>query len=151
MCSAMSDHPRTSTMERASMSRPPFEIIWAWDLWAWSIGGLSNKQRYRLDRDCYMIARENMDMRRQQMVGETYLERGNPVVVLARWGKGGGPRNVLIQREDGTRVIRPFRGLRKADWNVTDDYASPRTADRSWRGSDAPASIQSVCGCLERS
>jgi len=98
-----------------------------------------------------MIARENMDMRRQQMVGETYLERGNPVVVLARWGKGGGPRNVLIQREDGTRVIRPFRGLRKADWNVTDDYASPRTADRSWRGSDAPASIQSVCGCLERS
>ena len=112
------------------MSRPPFEIIWAWDLWAWSIGGLSNKQRYRLDRGCYMIARENMDMRRQQMVGETYLERGNPVVVLARWGKGGGPRNVLIQREDGTRVIRPFRGLRKADWNVTDDYASPRTADR---------------------
>lgn len=23
-----------------------------------------------------------------------------------------GPKNVLIEREDGTRVIRPFRGLR---------------------------------------
>jgi len=58
------------------------------------------------------------------MVGKTYLERGKSVVVLTRWGKGGGPRNSLIQREDGTRVIRPFRGLRKADWNVTDDYVS---------------------------
>ena len=82
------------------------------------------------------------------MVGETYLERGNPVVVLARWGKGGGPRNVLIQREDGTRVIRPFRGLRKADWNVTDDYASPRTADRSWRGSDRLRQSSPFAGVL---
>lgn len=48
------------------------------------------------------------------MVGRTYLERGHPVVVLARWGPGGGPRNVLIRREDGSRVVRPFRGLRKA-------------------------------------
>jgi hypothetical protein len=47
------------------------------------------------------------------MVGKTYLERGNPVIVLVRWGKGGGPRNVLIERADGTRVVRPFRGLRK--------------------------------------
>lgn len=46
------------------------------------------------------------------MTGRTYLERGRPVVVLTRWGPGGGPRNVLIQREDGTQVVRPFRGLR---------------------------------------
>jgi acetyl esterase len=42
----------------------------------------------------------------------TYLERGEPVVVLARWN-GRGPRNVLIRRENGTVVVRPFRGLRK--------------------------------------
>lgn len=47
------------------------------------------------------------------MIGRTYLERGSPVVVLARWS-GKGPRNVLIQRADGTRVVRPFRGLRRA-------------------------------------
>lgn len=47
------------------------------------------------------------------MIGKVYLERGKPVRVLVRWGPGGGPRNVLIEREDGTRVIRPFRGLRK--------------------------------------
>jgi len=42
-----------------------------------------------------------------------YLERGEPVVVLIRWGPGGGPRNVLIMRADGSRVVRPFRGLRR--------------------------------------
>jgi hypothetical protein len=47
------------------------------------------------------------------MIGRTYLERGRPVVVLIRWGPGGGPRNVLILREDGRLVIRPFRGLRR--------------------------------------
>jgi peptidoglycan-N-acetylglucosamine deacetylase len=47
------------------------------------------------------------------VVGSVYLERGEPVVVLARWGRGGGPRNVLIRRKDGTEVVRPFRGLRK--------------------------------------
>ena len=46
------------------------------------------------------------------MIGRTYLERGRPVVVLARWN-GTGPRNVLIRREDGTLVVRPFRGLRR--------------------------------------
>jgi hypothetical protein len=46
------------------------------------------------------------------VIGRTYLERGRPVVVLIRWGTGGGPRNVLIRREDGTEVVRPFRGLR---------------------------------------
>jgi hypothetical protein len=42
-----------------------------------------------------------------------YLERGRPVVVVARWN-GRGPRNVLVRREDGELVVRPFRGLRKA-------------------------------------
>jgi acetyl esterase len=46
-----------------------------------------------------------------QMIGRTYLERGRPVTVLARWN-GTGPRNVLVVREDGSRVVRPFRGLR---------------------------------------
>lgn len=46
------------------------------------------------------------------MIGRTYLERGRPVVVVARWG-GNGPRNVLVRREDGTLVVRPFRGLRR--------------------------------------
>jgi len=46
------------------------------------------------------------------MIGRLYLERGTPVTVLARWG-GAGPRNVLIERADGARVVRPFRGLRR--------------------------------------
>ena len=48
------------------------------------------------------------------MIDRTYLERGAPVIVLARWS-GNGPRNVLLERADGTRVVRPFRGLRRAD------------------------------------
>lgn len=49
------------------------------------------------------------------MIGRTYLHRGRPVTVLVRWGPGGGPRNVMIRREDGTVVVRPFRGLRRPD------------------------------------
>lgn len=45
--------------------------------------------------------------------GRTYFERGKPVVVLIQWGPGGGPRNVLIRRGDGSKVVRPFRGLRR--------------------------------------
>lgn len=74
------------------------------------------------------------------IVGRTYLERGEPVEVLAQWrAKSGqpfdgvppsgwcinltfwterqpkaGPRNVLIRRVNGDLVVRPFRGLRKA-------------------------------------
>lgn len=67
------------------------------------------------------------------MIGRTYLEAGSPVRVLIRWGKTGAgpsapigplndcswcrrgaPRNVLIERQDGSRVVRPFRGLRRA-------------------------------------
>jgi hypothetical protein len=47
------------------------------------------------------------------IVGRTYLERGKPVTVLIQWGPGGGPRNVLIERGDGSRTVRPFRGLRR--------------------------------------
>lgn len=67
------------------------------------------------------------------IVGETYLERGEPVVVIAQWrnrrlaelpdvfppflyllrDRGAGPRNVLIRRADGDLVVRPFRGLRR--------------------------------------
>lgn len=46
------------------------------------------------------------------MIGRTYLERGEPVVILCRWS-GKGPRNVLVRRSDGTEVVRPFRGLRR--------------------------------------
>jgi hypothetical protein len=53
-----------------------------------------------------------MTTRRPGIAGRTYLERGNPVIVRVQWGPGGGPRNVLIERRDGTRVVRPFRGLR---------------------------------------
>jgi acetyl esterase len=48
------------------------------------------------------------------IVGRVYLERGRSVVVLARWA-GAGPRNVLVQHEDGTQVVRPFRGLRRPE------------------------------------
>ncbi len=47
------------------------------------------------------------------VAGRIYLERGRPVRVIIGWGPGGGPRNVLIRREDGTEVVRPFRGLRR--------------------------------------
>lgn len=62
------------------------------------------------------------------MTDRTYLERGEPVVVLIRWAtvpaaaagviwhrppRRNAPRNVLIERAHGTLVVRPFRGLRK--------------------------------------
>ena len=63
----------------------------------------------------------------------TYLERGRPVEVLARYRPtskacppapvpswliwnvppGGAPRNVLVRRADGELVVRSFRGLRR--------------------------------------
>lgn len=56
------------------------------------------------------------------MIGRTYFDHGRPGVVETRWavtakpapGQKHAPRNVLIRREDGTRVVRPFRGLRKS-------------------------------------
>jgi hypothetical protein len=70
------------------------------------------------------------------ITGGTYLEHGKPVKVLVRWGnirfeplpgvpiiwlprsdgrphEPSGPRNVLIERAGGSRVVRPFRGLRR--------------------------------------
>lgn len=41
-----------------------------------------------------------------------YSERGQPVRVIIWWA-GLGPRNVLIRRESGQLVVRPFRGLRR--------------------------------------
>lgn len=62
--------------------------------------------------------------------GRVYLDRGHPITVLTRWRTPGpelcppwlvwahpptpAPRNVLIERADGSRVVRPFRGLRRA-------------------------------------
>jgi hypothetical protein len=56
--------------------------------------------------------------RRGALAGRIYLERGQPVLVVTSWGPGGGPRNVEIERADGTRVVRPFRGLRRPIQNV---------------------------------
>lgn len=66
------------------------------------------------------------------ITGSTYLERGEPVTVLAAWNgtrnpdlprlrallplvatRPCGPRNVLIRRADGNLEVRGFRGLRK--------------------------------------
>lgn len=62
-------------------------------------------------------------------MGRIYLERGKPVTVLIRWEtrppaaaavvwhqppRRNAPRNVLVERADGTLVVRPFRGLRTA-------------------------------------
>jgi hypothetical protein len=63
------------------------------------------------------------------MVGRTYLERGEPVMVLVAWRQQRTaelldlpglerlstvtPRNVLVRRADGSLVVRPFRGLRR--------------------------------------
>lgn len=61
------------------------------------------------------------------MVGRSYLMRGEPVTVITRWAaptpcEGGvtwlrppkltAPRNVLVERPDGTLTVRPARGLR---------------------------------------
>lgn len=55
------------------------------------------------------------------ITGRTYLERGKPVTVETQWavtakpapGQKHAPRNVLIRRENGTRAVRPLRGLRR--------------------------------------
>jgi hypothetical protein len=48
------------------------------------------------------------------LIGRTYYDAGQPVVIVTAWGPGGGPRNVRVRREDGTTTVRPFRGLRRA-------------------------------------
>ena len=76
------------------------------------------------------------------VTGRTYYENGLPVMVLVRWGGQmsqnepapaaairirTGPRNVLIQRSDGTKVVRPFRGLRRTP---PDDFPASGDAIR---------------------
>ena len=49
-----------------------------------------------------------------EIPGSGGTKRGRmPVTVVARWN-GRGPRNVLIERRDGSRTVRPFRGLRRS-------------------------------------
>lgn len=72
--------------------------------------------------------------RQDNVTGTTYLLRGRPVVVLARWA-GGGPRNVLVEDEDGRRQVRPFRGLRRLARDTTlvqSDRHSAATWARVW-------------------
>jgi acetyl esterase len=47
------------------------------------------------------------------MVGRTYLERGEPVTVLAQWRGPGCPRNVVVADANGKTKVRPARGLRR--------------------------------------
>lgn len=58
------------------------------------------------------------------MTGTAYLDPGSRAsgrydpprrcIVLTRWGKGGGPRNVAVEYEDGSRAVIPFpRRLRR--------------------------------------
>lgn len=63
------------------------------------------------------------------IAGTSYLLRGQPVTAFAAWRqqrkterldlplvhtKPTTPRNVLIEQADGSRQVRPFRGLRRA-------------------------------------
>ena len=60
------------------------------------------------------------------ILSRVYLEHGKPVTVLVQWA-GKGPRNVLVERGDGTKVIRPFRGLRKAQDSPVPGMTARRT------------------------
>jgi hypothetical protein len=75
---------------------------------------------------------------RSGMIGRTYLDPGDrqagrihppaPVVVLARWSPGGGPRNVLVEYPDGHRAVVPFpHRLRRVDRRVEAPPERPAT------------------------
>lgn len=64
------------------------------------------------------------------MIGRVYLDPGDRlsgrldpperVTVRARWGRGGGPRNVLVERADGRLAVVPFpRRLRRTHGDET--------------------------------
>lgn len=59
------------------------------------------------------------------ITGSIFLENGNNVAVLGWWN---GRHEVLIERADGLRVVRPFRGLRKP--LPVDPYRLAREAER---------------------
>jgi len=82
--------------------------------WKWIQVGRHARSHFRNSRNERSCGREEALDRQSGMIGKVYFERGVPVTILARWGKGGGPRNVLIRRHDGTKVVRPLRGLRRA-------------------------------------
>lgn len=48
------------------------------------------------------------------MVGKVYLEKGEPVTVLAQWRGKGCPRNVVVGDTRGDTKVRPSRGLKRA-------------------------------------
>lgn len=53
------------------------------------------------------------------MGGRMYVERGQLVRLIVCGGGRGpkgskSPRNALLERRDGSRVVRPMRGLRRA-------------------------------------
>lgn len=49
-----------------------------------------------------------------KVLGRRYLLRGEPVtVVIAPRRVPGAPWNVCVEYDDGRRVVRPFRGLRR--------------------------------------
>jgi len=79
------------------------------------------------------------------MIGRFYRERGKLVKVLARWGPGGGPRNVLIERFDGSKVVRPFRGLRvvKCVACLDTGHVCENHPDMPWPGI---APVEECCG-----
>jgi hypothetical protein len=66
-------------------------------------GGQCSSERQHARREAAAGAEANI-------TGFIFLENGNHVVVLGWWN---GIREVLIERADGSRVVRPFRGLRK--------------------------------------
>lgn len=72
---------------------------------------LRNREYHRQNRERINARRKANHLKK--LLPENYLERGRSVRVLIRWN-GRGPRNVLIEREDESRVVRPFRGLRRA-------------------------------------
>jgi acetyl esterase len=66
-----------------------------------------------------------------RLAGRLYLERGEPVMVVKSWA-GKGPRNVLIERADGSQVVRPFRGLRQLPetWRTIPHAPGYQASDR---------------------
>jgi hypothetical protein len=75
------------------------------------------------------------------VIGRLYLDPGDrlsgrhdpprPCRVLARWGPGGGPRNVLAQYEDGACAVIPFpRRLRRPP-GLRRGEASPPAGDET--------------------
>lgn len=46
--------------------------------------------------------------------GRVYMLAGEPVLLLCvANGPKGSPRNALVMRPNGTKIVRPFRGLRR--------------------------------------